>query len=125
MCTIEQRRDLFSTAGHFHRLSIVANESGLLQLAPLVAAEVDPFTKLLFDLIVDGTDPDMVRDIAERSIVCTGLRGIELRRHLLSTESALAIQTGTPPRWVDEIAASIIGLDLRKELFDYLGDASI
>ena len=51
-------------------LSNVARKEGLLSLEEAAADLDDPFLKKGILLIVDGTDPDLVRDILETELVC-------------------------------------------------------
>ncbi|MBE5949108.1 MAG: motility protein A [Lachnospiraceae bacterium] len=62
--------DISKTIEDIIQLSNVARKEGLLQLEEAANSLDDPFLKKGILLIVDGTDPDLVRGIMETELMC-------------------------------------------------------
>lgn len=91
------------------RISRVARREGLLALeeyAEKCISERTPeeiFLKKAVTLIVDGTDPEYVRDILGASILVCGTDTFQGYLYYLCLEGILDVQAGVNPRIIEEI----------------------
>lgn len=60
-------------------------------------------------LIIDGTDPEHVKDILCISSVFSFKTGVELLKELIILEGVLSIQAGHNPRIIEEKLLSFLG----------------
>lgn len=92
--------------------STIARREGLLALEEyanqliLSNTEADNFLKLAILLIVDGTDPEFVRNILENKIVVRGMDTLEGFLYYIMMEGALSIQAGVNPRIIEMVMYS-------------------
>lgn len=96
-CSGDELRDLVPFVDYLVGLAEKARSEGLLSLEDEIDTIPDPLVAAALTLIVDGTDPELVRGILEKRIVAGGKRGAELRRELLTLEGILHIQCGDNP----------------------------
>ena len=73
-----------------------ARKEGILSLQPIEAQAVEPFLREALQLAVDGTEPDLLRDILETRLVRAILPQQETRCRMV-IEAMMAIQSGDNP----------------------------
>ena len=102
----EQEQLLVDTVRKLIDLSYVARKEGLLALEE--KAGVLPDTngydtlKMLLMLIVDGTDPDLVEEMALMKYFASGVKGYRALQHLIMMIGVADIQAGANPRVFEE-----------------------
>jgi hypothetical protein len=108
-CEPSERDRCARTAARIVALAEKARGEGLLSLEEDIGEiELD----LLRDgvqLVVDGTDPSIVRSILETRIASGELRGADLLERCLVLEGALSVQAGDNPRITEMRLASFFG----------------
>jgi flagellar motor component MotA len=67
-------------------------------------------------LVIDGTDPTMVKKILMQSLITSELKGKELLEHIIIMEGCLAIMRGDHPEIVKINLCSLMGLNGQKIL---------
>jgi flagellar motor component MotA len=85
-----------------------ARREGLLSLEQETEGAVSPLLKLGLQLVVDGIDPSLTRQIMTNCVLRHGT-GLELLKDLLITEGILRIQEGTNPSVLAALLLSYIG----------------
>ena len=70
-----------------------ARKEGILSLQPIEQQAVDPFLREALQLVVDGTEPDLLRDMLQTRLVRAILPQQETRRWMI-IEAMMAIQSG-------------------------------
>ncbi len=106
----EQKYDQMATIKQIIELSNVARKEGLLALEEAASNLEDPFMKKGILLIVDGTEPDLVRGILETELSC-----IEARHQKVS--GFWLTLSGNGPAW--GMIGTLIGLvNMLKSLDD-------
>lgn len=86
----------------------MARAKGVLALEEWVAGR-EPFMVFLINLIVDGTDPEIVEDLGRTLIEADGHTGEELLRRLLIFEGVLGVQCGLNARLLDAKLSAMLG----------------
>jgi hypothetical protein len=89
----------------------IARKEGVLALEELVHENDNYFFKAIMMLVVDGTDPELVKEIAEILMNSENHTGSALLERILITVGVLSVQAGENPR-IAEV-----------KLFSYLGEA--
>jgi flagellar motor component MotA len=97
--------DIITTAISF---SEKARREGLLALDDDVYDLGNEFFKLGIQLVVDGTDPELVRNILELKILANNCKGYDLLSRAIILEGVLSIQSGDNPRIVREKLMSFL-----------------
>lgn len=109
---------------------LAAQKEGLLHLEEIAweIPETDAVNKFLRKailMIVDGTDPDMVKDAMGREIVFLGTETFEAYLCYLALQGVLAIQLGYSRYLFNEILIGCIQPDFREEARGVLEDAEL
>jgi len=73
-----------------------ARKQGILSLQPIEQQAVDPFLREALQLVVDGTEPDLLRDMLQTRLVRAILPQQETRCRMI-IEAMMAIQAGDNP----------------------------
>ena len=73
-----------------------ARKQGILSLQPIEQQAVDPFLREALQLVVDGTEPDLLRDMLQTRLVRAILPQQETRCWMI-IEAMMAIQSGDNP----------------------------
>lgn len=73
-----------------------ARKEGILSLQPIEQQAVEPFLREALQLAVDGTEPDLLRDMLETRLVSAILPQLETRCRMV-IEAVMAIQSGDNP----------------------------
>lgn len=93
-CSVAEKETLLIDIAQILRLSKVARDEGLLALEYEAAKISCKFTVRGLLLIVDGTDPGLVKGILETAVFFGEATGAELLRLAIITEGLLSIQAG-------------------------------
>jgi len=125
----DERRSCLPTIAFILRMAKAARNEGILALEELVSNEGEPFGFLLkmgTDLIIDGTNPELVKVILENFVkssadVSSGRHSVDTLRRILITEGILSIQAGEHPVIICTKMLSMLGENLYKEAGAYLG----
>ena len=109
-CTPEEKKPLQGKIAEIVNLANITRAQGVLALEQQIEKTDDRLLQIGITLIVDGTDPEVVKNIIDTIIINTNKTGTELLSQLMVREGLLAIQAGYNP--------SII----KAKLLAYLGD---
>ncbi|MBP7582548.1 MAG: hypothetical protein KBA61_00855 [Spirochaetes bacterium] len=96
-------------------LVVLAEKSrkmGLLVLEDDLANLKDTFLKKGLQMVIDGTDPVVVRDVLRTRMLSSGLKGANLLNNVLILEGVVAIQAGDNPRIVADKLSCFLGKDI-------------
>ena len=107
-CSSDEIRELFPLVSQMTDLAQRARSEGLLCLEDDMSAYESSLLRDGIQLIVDGTDPDFVRSILEKSILANGNTGRELRSELIVMEGVLSIQAADNPRIVRMLLSAFL-----------------
>ena len=98
----DQEQMLLDTANKLIELSDIARKEGLLALeeaaGKLAHTEADDTLRMLLMLVVDGTDPDLVEEMALIRYFALASSGYESLQCLMQITGVIDIQAGTNPR---------------------------
>ena len=111
-CTREERVSLASIIQEINVLSTNTRDKGVQWLIDELPRLGD--SSVLgrgIALVVDGTDPQLAREILHTSCVFSQKTGVELLRDIIAMEGVLAIQSGNNPRIIEELLLSYVGED--------------
>ena len=81
---------------------------GLLALEDDLDQIPDTFLRSAIQLVVDGTDPELIREICITRMLFLHVTGVELLRRIIYTLGALMIQSGDNPRIIQELLSSFV-----------------
>lgn len=105
-CSLDEMEECYKTVKLLINLSDKARRQGLLSLEEDIVNLESRFFQRGLQLVVDGTDPEIIKQILELQIFSRGYRGKELLESCIIYEGVLAIQQGYNPRIVEEILHS-------------------
>jgi len=87
-------------------LGYLARKEGLLALEEAVEYiendSIEGYLKQMIILVVDGTDPDMLKGIGLKRYYCSLISDYDALTQLIYLEGALSIQAGENPRIIEE-----------------------
>ena len=102
----QKEQMLADTVTELVNLSQIARKEGLLALEDSFTRlpESDGFDtlKMLMRLIVDGTDPDLIEEMALMKYFASAIKDYSALQHLIMMIGAAAIQAGENPRVLEE-----------------------
>ena len=75
-----------------------ARREGLLALEDDLEEVEDPFLREAIQLVVDGTDPEIIEEILRSKMLAPELKGASLLKRMICTAGTLSIQAGDNPR---------------------------
>jgi hypothetical protein len=110
-CSREKKKESIKLIALIISLSEKARKMGLLALEDDFETVKDPFFKKGLQLIVDGTDPVIVRDILLVRMCAGNLKGAKLLRAAIILEGMLSIQSGDNPRIAADKLSGFLGKD--------------
>ena len=93
----------------------VARNKGLFALEEAVENVSSDFLKKLIMLVVDGTDPAAVVEIATNEYWMNALEGTQAMMDYIYLRGMLGIQSGENSRTLEEILLSLMPLEEQKE----------
>ncbi len=105
-------------------LAVKARREGLLSIEDDTLNLTNSNLRQGIELVVDGTDPECVRNILQIKIIAGNLRGKELLSSLIILEGVLMIQDGTNPRLLKETLFAFFPVHLIQsiDLSEYFED---
>ncbi len=109
-CSDEEKKQCAGVIEMICNLSEQARTAGLLSLESEVSVLQDPYLKKGVKLIIDGTDPDIVREIFYNTVRSSPLTGVELLKVMIMFEGVERIQQGLNPENIREILSSYVGM---------------
>jgi chemotaxis protein MotA len=86
-----------------------AREDGLLSLEEVISELSSSFLKLALQLVVDGSEPEEVRQVLQISRHADGFTGVEQAERMLIEAGVLAIQEGTNSRMLKTLLSAYLG----------------
>lgn len=115
-CTLEEKLTCIPLVKELVSVANLARKEGVLALEDYALQSDDIFLKHGIMLVVDGTDPELVKEIMESLMVSSNKCGIELLRQYLTTIGVLSIQAGENPRIIAEKLLSLLGFEVKKKV---------
>jgi flagellar motor component MotA len=113
---------LIGTVEKVEQLSDVARKEGLLALEMEISNLEDipgkKYYKDLFMLIIDGTEPDRVKDMALLKYFSSVLTDYEAVQYLIIAKGALMIQEGENPRIIEQTLLYMIPEHVAEEYME-------
>jgi chemotaxis protein MotA len=97
-CSQEDQESLVGIIRALRDLGEKGKKRGILSLEAEQASIADPFLQIGLQLIIDQTEPEMVRDILDADIYYNESNGRELLKKILVREGLLRIQAGDSAR---------------------------
>jgi hypothetical protein len=107
-CEESALRELVPLVELFVEKAEQARREGLLMLEDDLNELSDLLMRDGLQLVVDGTDPDLIRSIMEKRILAGGQSGLALRRELIILEGTLAIQSGIKPDLIRALLSAFL-----------------
>jgi flagellar motor component MotA len=88
-----------------------ARREGVLSVEQYLNDEPNDFLKLGMQLVVDGSEPELIEEILSNIIIMTRDYGIDLLKKLIIIRGCKLIQDGSNPRIVETVLHSYLGID--------------
>jgi hypothetical protein len=110
-----QKNELIPLIEELIRFSDKARKEGLLSLEDDLDKIKDPFLKMGIQLIVDGTDPDLVEEILERIIFFSNPSVERVLEYCIIRTGVLGIQSGNNPHVLHHQLYAYIGMEFIEE----------
>ena len=114
-CSDKEMEECYKLVKKIINLSEKARKQGLLSLEDDISGLESNFFQKGLQLVVDGTDPEIIKHMLEIQIFARGHRGKELLENCIIYEGVLAIQEGYNPRIVEEILLSFFSGEFQQE----------
>ena len=108
-CSIEEKRECLNLVSELIDLSKVARRNGLLSLVPYAENNSSFLLRKGLQLVVDGVNPQVTREILESYILSGDYSGKELLERCIVLEGVAAIQKGLHPKVAKEFLLSFLG----------------
>ena len=108
-CSIEEKRECLNLVSELIDLSKVARRNGLLSLVPYAENNSSFLLRKGLQLVVDGVNPAVTREILESYILSGDYSGKELLERCIVLEGVAAIQKGLHPKVAKEFLLSFLG----------------
>lgn len=99
------------------RISVIARHEGLLALEDYANKTTNSTVKSAIMLVVDGTDPELVRRMLEMKHFANGRGGAEGLSELMILEGILLVQDGCHPNVIEEFLRQMV----KDEIIDCIG----
>jgi ATP-dependent Clp protease ATP-binding subunit ClpA len=90
------------------RLSEKAGREGTLSLEEDLPHLTDPFLAMGLRLVVDGVDAVVMEEMLATTIIGSGIRGGELRKHMMVATALVCIARGIDPRAIRQLMETYI-----------------
>lgn len=90
-CTDAEKKDCEALIEELIALSVKVHDQGLLSLEDNIKAMPKGYLRTLLQLGVHGNSPEVIRDIMEKRLLVSGLRGVALLRRLIELEFIIEI----------------------------------
>ena len=108
-CSNEEKRECLSLVSELIALSKVARRNGLLSLVPYAEENSSFLLRKGLQLVVDGVNPQVTREVLESYILSGDYSGKELLERCIVLEGVAAIQKGLHPKVAKEFLLSFLG----------------
>lgn len=118
-CSHDDKIEALRTLDQLLDLSLKAKTSGLLSLENEIAAAQPVLLKKSMQMLIDGIEPEALREILINYTLCGGYVGKELLVRILIIEGTLAIQQGVQPVVLREKLSAFFGEDFIEEIETY------
>jgi len=108
-CSNQEKRECLSLVSELIALSKVARRNGLLALVPYAEENASFLLRKGLQLVVDGVNPQVTREVLESYILAGDYSGKELLERCIVLEGVAAIQKGLHPKVAKEFLLSFLG----------------
>ncbi len=112
-CTADEKKRIMPVIEILAGLAEKAAREGMLALEDDLPGIESPFIRKGLGLVVDGTDPELVKGILLTWIYAGEFSGSELLVRMMATDGILSIQQGAPLHVLREILYAYLGEDCR------------
>ena len=120
-CSHGDKKEALDTLDKLLELSEKSKRSGLLSLEPEIDAVRPEIFKKSIQMLIDGIEPEFLREILMNYALCGGYKGKELLIRILIIEGILAIQQGAHTLILQEKLSSFFGEDFICEIQKHFG----
>jgi len=120
-CSHSDKKEALYTLDKILELSEKAKCSGLLSLEQEIDVVQPEIFKKSIQMLIDGIEPESLREILMNYTLCGGYKGKELLIRMLIIESILAIQQGVQTLILREKLSSFFGEDFIGEIQKHFG----
>lgn len=110
-CSDSEKLQCMKLIDDLVNLSIMARRNGLLSLIQVAEQGTSFLLNKGLQLVVDGVNPQVVRDIMENYIISGDYDGIDLLKRCIILEGVTAIQQGFHPKVTKEFLLAFLGED--------------
>lgn len=111
-CSRNDKKQCIPVISRIISFSEKARREGLLALEEELDAIKDPFMQKGMQLVIDGTDPQIVQEILYTMMLSSHGKGIDLLMKSLTLEGILGIQSGYNPRIIGDKLSAFLGRDI-------------
>ncbi len=108
-CSIDEKRECLGLVAELIALSKVARRNGLLSLVPYAEKNASFLLRKGLQLVVDGVNPQVTREVLESYILSGDHHGKALLERCIILEGVSAIQKGLHPKVAKEFLLSFLG----------------
>ena len=108
-CSDEEKRECLKLVSELVALSNVARRNGLLSLVPDAEKSSSFLLRKGLQLVVDGVNPQVTREVLESYILSGDYNGKELLKRCIILQGVAAIQKGLHPKVAKEFLLSFLG----------------
>ena len=108
-CSQDEKRECLGLVSELIALSKVARRNGLLSLVPYAEKNSSFLLRKGLQLVVDGVNPQVTRDVLESYILSGDYSGKALLERCIILEGVSAIQKGLHPKVAKEFLLSFLG----------------
>ena len=110
-CSLEDKQQCMKLIVDLVDLSVMARRNGLLSLIQVAEQRSSFLLSKGLQLVVDGVNPQIVRETMENYIISGDYAGKELLERCIILEGVTAIQQGFHPKVTKEFLLSFLGED--------------
>jgi hypothetical protein len=113
-CSDREKQQCLKLVADLVNLSVMARRNGLLSLIQVAEQKSSFLLSKGLQLVVDGVNPQVVRDVMENYIISGDYAGKDLLERCIILEGVSAIQQGFHPKVTKEFLLSFLGEDTYK-----------
>ena len=121
-CTLEEKLPLLKRIAEIINLANIARREGVLALEQQIERTDDKLLQVGLGLVCDGTDPELVKEILNITIITSHKTGAELLSQLIVQDGVLQIQAGHNPRIIQEKLLAYTGGDFDAKAYGFYID---
>lgn len=110
-CSEREKHQCMKLVADLVNLSIMARRNGLLSLIQVAEQSSSFLLNKGLQLVVDGVNPQVVRDVMENYVISGDYTGKVLLERCIILEGVTAIQQGLHPKVTKELLLSFLGED--------------